>query len=152
MFEIAFTLGIIGIMFVLYFLGREIHDEHWYLKVACYGVIILLALVLSGYYMTYQTCEWKLNETTEVYTFGNDFNTSNWDGTGTDLLDLSLAYPFSKNVTNNYQEYCRAENGVATEGLYKIWLVFIKIALAGVIIAPLFFFAKTKYDKYKQKK
>lgn len=154
MFGIIFTLGILGIIAILLFIGKDFNSNLEYLKLAFYGVVLLLVLILTGYFLQYEDCTYQLNDTNETYVYGNNFDGYHWDGYNTTAppqIDKN-SFIFHKNTDYNYDLYCIPEDYTEAKNLYMIWFILIRLALAGVLIAPLVYLGNMKYKKYKQQK
>lgn len=105
-----------------------------YIVLSHYAVLIAIGQSLDENYEA--PCEWKINKTTELYKYGNNFTGYHWDydaGTAPDGPQTD-AYLFHKNTTYTYFDTCAtrtAPEGSSALVVIFTWMLFV-LAFASV--------------------
>jgi len=106
---LALIIGIGIICFLLLYLAFNLDKSHTLLKILLFFLFLsALNLIPKAIIDNYDDCELVLNNTQEIYVYGNYFEGYHWDGYNTTapLQTDKNAYLFHKNTTNTYTEVC----------------------------------------------
>lgn len=137
---LAMVVGVGIVVFALLFLGFKLDEEHSFLKslMIIFGLSMLLIIPATQF----STCEVVLNDTHEIYMYGNYFGGYHWDGynlTAPSQLDRE-AFLFHKNITNTYVDYCYDVGG--SKAFIKAFKLVYIVFIAYLIV---YLFVKSSY-------
>lgn len=152
--EIAMILGVGGVCFLILYLINILQEKkHELLKLFLLfmfaTLLMLIPKVLSD---NSDYCEIVLNETQEIYIYGNNYTGYHWDydiltGGGKVITDVNL---FHKNITNTYDWYCHPNNKVTTSIFFNAVVWFLRIFWVYVFCYMVYYFYKSGH-KYISK-
>lgn len=147
MSSIVLMLGIGIFSFLLLYMFYILKDNKqqelfkFFLLLAALGVLILIPKAA----LDDQTiCNIVVNDTQEVYTYGNNYTGYHWDyeSPNPSVTDVNL---FHKNITYNYGTYCYTTNGNtptifnrAVAVFYWISMVYIFLFISWMALKYLF--------------
>jgi len=122
---------------LIYFASNVNEKEHFILRLLLFSFgIVLLIFLGKGAIDGVEVCENVLNNTQEIYVYGNYFEGYHWDGyngTAPSPADKN-AYLFHKNITNYYSVVCYDRTNTTTGTvLYKTILYMFIVYVAYIL-------------------
>jgi len=136
----------VGITVFLLMFFSTIVDKEKHKHIRTFFLLVslpLLFLIPASLSLDKEVCEVVLNDTQEVYIYGNNFTDYHWascEGASEAPLQTDRqAFLFHKNITNNYTEYCYVkEDGSRTFiRAFSIILVIFMIYIAFIFFADI---------------
>jgi len=134
--ELLVGIGIV--LFVLTYLFIKLGEKdnpHIYLQLLLLGFMVGLFIIVGKAGID-ANCEMKLNNTEEIYKYGDNFTGYHWDYDYDSPKPNTAPFLFHKYIDYNYIEVCEDDN---TEVIFYKFLVWIsRIIVAYIIIYYLY--------------
>lgn len=151
------TYGILIFAFLYIFVSlQDAEGKHQILRVFSFfiAVYFMFLLATSSMISASNNCEWLLNDTQEIYVYGNNFTNGSYHWDYDDPKQVYFndqAFVFHKNITNNYALFCNnymlgnTTLLIKTLPIFFVFLTFYWLFLAFGLLWK-------KYKKSKEQK
>jgi hypothetical protein len=133
--QLAITLGIsLTAFLILYFTFLWDPKEHIFLRILGSFFFVVILLLVPKVSLDYsKACDFVVNETNEIFVYGNNYSGYHWDyeSPSPSVNDVNL---FHKQTINTYDYVCDdTENGTSII-FYKAYWWFLRVFFAYIFV------------------
>ena len=142
MISLILAAGLLSII-LLIIVSQLDKTKHFALRLLFIASVLIIGLIISkGAIDDTKNCDLIINETSEVYVYGNYFDEYHWDGynlTAPSQTDKQ-AFLFHKDIVNTYDTVCyNSTSSTTATTLYKIMSYLLLIFITYTVYYFIFY-------------
>jgi len=138
----ALIIAIGVVCFLLLYFAFNLKEQHFLMQLMALFFFVFLMFLIPKAALDYeQNCAMVLNQTKEIYQYGNNFTGYHWDYSYETVAPQieNAAYLFHKNTTYYYTWYCEPNQYSTTTTFYKIVTWFARMFALYVLIYLIYY-------------